>query len=302
MGYTPSIVQRRCEGQRRRIHIGATTKTRCGCLPIDSRFQRNRKKVGKDKGVTIWGPVEPPEKLGIRGSNVAVDCDLCTGCGVCLEICPTQVYEWRETSGHPTSKKKSFPVREVECVQCYKCETRCPEQAIRIVYGPTDRLTYIASYLFFFQAIGGISYGVLFGPSLGLLILFYVGWLTLVVAFFFFFSLIIYFRKRGKPGDGKGLMNTTVLVDSGTYGIIRHPFLLGVMLMMCASILISQHWLTAIVGVPIIVWGYAEAVKEEKGLVVKFGDEYKRYMEKVPRMNLVLGIMRLVRRRLSSKC
>ncbi len=148
-----------------------------------------------------------------------------------------------------------------------------------------------------FQIIGGIIYGVLFGPSLGLQTLFYVGGLILPVALILFFSIAIYFKKEGKPGEGKGLMNTTVLVDSGTYAIVRHPQLLGGILSMSASILISQHWLAAIVGVIVSVWSYREAVKEEKSLLVKFGDDYKRYMEKVPRMNLVLGIIRLLRRK-----
>jgi protein-S-isoprenylcysteine O-methyltransferase Ste14 len=147
------------------------------------------------------------------------------------------------------------------------------------------------------QTIGGIIYGVLFGPSLGLQTLFYVGWLTLPVALFFFFSLIIYFRKEGKPGEGKGLMNATVLVDSGTYAIVRHPQTLGTILLMSTSILISQHWVAAIVGLPLIVWAYLEVVKEEKSLMVKFGDDYKRYMQKVPRINFVLGVIRLLQRR-----
>jgi len=172
-------------------------------------------------------------------------------------------------------------------------------QAIRIVYGPTGRLTYLVAYLFFVQTIGGIIYGVVFGPSLGLQSLFYVGWVTLVVALFFFCSLIVYFRKEGKPGEGKSLMNTTVLVESGTYGIVRHPYILGSILMMCAAILISQHWLAAIVGVPVSACFYSGAVEEEEGLMVKFGDDYKRYMEKVPRMNFVLGIVRFLRRRKS---
>ena len=268
-------------------------------LPIDTNFQKNRKKVGKEKGVTVWGPVNPPETLGIRGSNVAVDWDICTGCGVCLEICPKQLYEWMETSNHPVSEKKAFPGRESDCVQCYECETKCPVQAIRIVYGPTGWLTYLAAYLFFVQTIGGIIYGVVFGPSLGLQSLFYVGWVALVVALFFFCSLIVYFRKEGKPGEGKSLMNTTVLVESGTYGIIRHPYILGSILMMCAAILISQHWLAAIVGVPVSACFYLGAVKEEKGLMVKFGDDYRRYMEKVPRMNFLLGLIRFLRRRKS---
>ncbi len=268
------------------------------CLPIDPEFQKNRKKVGKDEGIAIWGPVDTPEKLGIRGTYVAVDWDICTGCGTCLEACPQQLYEWMVTPGHPASEKKAFPARESDCVQCYKCETQCPAQGIRIVFpGPTGWLVSLAAYLFFFQTIGGIIYGVLFGPSLGLQTLFYVGWLILPVALLFFFSIAIYFKREGKPGDGKGLMDTTVLVDSGTYAIVRHPMALGSILLMSASILISQHWLAAIVGVPIIVWMYLAEVKAEKGLIIKFGDDYKRYMEKVPRMNFVLGVIRLLQRR-----
>ncbi len=96
-------------------------------------------------------------------------------------------------------------------------------------------------------------------------------------------------------------MNTTVLVDSGTYAIVRHPMALGSILLMSASILISQHWLAAIVGVPIIVRMYLEEVKAEKGLLVKFGDDYKRYMQKVPRINFVLGVIRLLQRRKREK-
>ncbi len=96
-------------------------------------------------------------------------------------------------------------------------------------------------------------------------------------------------------------MNTTVLVDSGTYAIVRHPQVLGTILLMSASILISQHWLVGIVGVPLIVWGYLEAVNEEKGLMVKFGDDYKHYLQKVPRINLLLGVIRILRRKREEK-
>jgi len=274
-------------------------------MPIDPNFQKNRKKVGKERGITIWGPVDPPKKLGIHGTYVAVDWDICTGCGVCLEICPLQLYEWVETSGHSTSKKKAFPAREPDCVQCYKCETKCPMQAIRIEFfpasaqGPTGWLFSLAAYLLFLQAIGGVIYGVWFGPFLGIQPLFYVGWVILPVALFFLFSIVIYFKRDGKPGEGKGLMDTTVLVDSGTYAIVRHPMLLGSILLMFASILISQHWLVAIVGVILSASGYRDQVKLEKGLLVKFGDDYKHYMEKVPRLNVILGIIRLLKRRIN---
>ena len=92
-------------------------------------------------------------------------------------------------------------------------------------------------------------------------------------------------------------MDTTVVVDSGTYGVVRHPQILGGILLMSASILISQHWLSAIIGIPISVWFYIDVPKDEKGLITKFGDDYKRYMQKVPRMNFLLGIIRLLRKK-----
>ncbi len=265
-------------------------------MPIDPDFQKKRKKVGKEKGIAIWGPLNPPEKLGICGTYVAVDRDICNGCGICLKVCPQQLYDWMETSGHPTSNKKAFPAKESICVQCYKCENQCPVQAIRITFpGPTGWERAEVS-LMFSQIIAGVIYGVLFGPYLGLGILFYIGWLILAVGLLFFFSPAIYFRKKGEPQKGKGLMDTRVLVDSGTYGVVRHPQILGSIFLVSSSMLISQHWLAAIVGIPISVWFYKEAAEEEKGLKLKFGDDYKRYMEKVPRMNFVVGIIRLLQR------
>lgn len=101
-------------------------------MPIDPDFQKNRKKVGSHKGHAVWGPVEPPTKLGIHGTNVAVDWDVCEGCGTCIDVCPIGVYEWAEAPGHPVSEKKSDPARESECIQCLACETQCPTQAIKI--------------------------------------------------------------------------------------------------------------------------------------------------------------------------
>lgn len=266
-------------------------------MPIDPDFQKKRKKVGKEKGIAIWGPVDPPDKLGIRGTYVAVDWDICEGCGVCLEVCPVQMYEWMETSGHPTSEKKAFPARELDCVQCYTCETKCSVQAIRITFPGLTGWERAVFLLMLSQIIGSVIYGALFGSYLGLEIPFYAGWIVLVVGLMFFFSPAIYYPKKGKPGEGKSFMDTRVLVDSGTYAIVRHPQVLGCILLMFAPILISQHWLAVIISVPVSVWFYTEAVKEEKGLILKFGDDYKRYMQKVPRMNLLLGIIKLLRRK-----
>ena len=265
-------------------------------MPLDPDFQKNRDNVGKEEGIAIWGPVEPPEKLGIRGTNVAVDWDICTGCGACLEICPVKLYEWKETPGHPTSEKKAFPARESDCIQCFQCDKRCPDQALRVIFWPTSYFTVIAC-LMLAQIIVGVAYGTFMGPYLGLRIPLYIGWAIVPIGFFFMVSPGIYFPKKGRPQEGKTTMDTTVLVDSGTYGIVRHPMFLGSIMLMSASILISQHWLSAIIGIPIAVWGYTEYLpKEEKGLIFRFGDDYRRYIQRVPKLNPLLGVIRLLKR------
>jgi len=101
-------------------------------MPIDPNFQKNKKVVGKHSEHDVWGPVEPPKKLGIHGTNVAVDWDICEGEGTCLDVCPVSVFEWAETPGHPVSEKKSDPAREADCIYCMACEAQCPTQAIKI--------------------------------------------------------------------------------------------------------------------------------------------------------------------------
>ena len=71
---------------------------------------------------------------------------------------------------------------------------------------------------------------------------------------------------------------------------------MGWLFMYVALILLSQHWLTAIIGIPGIVCVYLISRQEDQHLIEKFGDDYKDYMQKVPRMNLLVGIIRLVRR------
>jgi protein-S-isoprenylcysteine O-methyltransferase Ste14/NAD-dependent dihydropyrimidine dehydrogenase PreA subunit len=267
-------------------------------LPIDPDFQKNREKVGKEEGIAIWGPLEPPDKLGIRGTNVAVDWDLCTGCGTCIEVCPVKLYEWKDTPSHPTSDKKAFPTRESDCAYCFECENQCPTKAIRVTSeGASVPLSdTLFGWLILGEIIGGPVYGAIFGPFLMLKIPFYLGWIVLAVGLSLFISSLKSFRQKGKVADGKSIMDTSVIVDSGTYAIVRHPQFLGGTLLISASILISQHWLSAIIGVLALVWLYTDVLpRAEKELLIKFGDDYRRYMERVPRLNPIVGLIRLLR-------
>jgi protein-S-isoprenylcysteine O-methyltransferase Ste14 len=211
------------------------------------------------------------------------------------------VFEGVKTAGHPTSEK-AFPARELECVQCYMCEAKCPVQAIRTIYPGLTGWQNVLAWLFFpllvLQLIGGNLYGIWFGPLLGLQALFLVGWGVLVFGVLFLLSSLMAFRKQGEPIEGRGIMATTVLVESGTDRLVHHPQSHGMILMVCAPMFVSHHWLFALIGVPLIVPMFTTWIPDsEKHLIAKFGEDYKRYMEKVPRVNLILGIIRLLRRK-----
>jgi len=76
--------------------------------PIDPEFKSKRQVTGTFQGIKVWGPVDAPGQLGIWGTEVTVDFDICVADGACIEACPVNVYEWLDTPGHPASEKKPF--------------------------------------------------------------------------------------------------------------------------------------------------------------------------------------------------
>ena len=123
----------------------------------------------------------------------------------------------------------------------------------------------------------------------------YFGWAVLALSAVFGWMPIFAFRKKGGVAKGKSYVHTTVLVDSGIYTVVRHPQFLAMALINLALMLIAQHWLIVIIGAVSMVLLYLMAIKAEQYLIGKFGDDYKRYMQRVPRMNVFAGLTRLAR-------
>jgi protein-S-isoprenylcysteine O-methyltransferase Ste14 len=90
----------------------------------------------------------------------------------------------------------------------------------------------------------------------------------------------------------KGVEN---IVDSGVYAIVRHPMYLGAMMMFFSHIFLSQSWIVLFASVTAIVSCYLIVLSGDERNIEKFGDAYKLYMQRVPRMNLLFGIIRLFR-------
>ena len=140
---------------------------------------------------------------------------------------------------------------------------------------------------------------VLYNPA-GNQTLINLGWGVLMLSAIFGWLPIYTFRKKGGVKGG-GYIRTTVLVDSGIYGIVRHPQYLAGVLMSIALPMISQHWVVVLFGVVAVVIYYLDTFDEEVGCIEKFGEAYKEYMAAVPRMNFILGIIRSIRARSESQ-
>ncbi|GIU70928.1 MAG: hypothetical protein KatS3mg003_0407 [Candidatus Nitrosocaldaceae archaeon] len=133
-----TAIQQTASAQTAAPQQTASAQTAQAAKGIDPEFMKKRQvATTSEHGYKIWGPYEPPVKLGIHGTSVAVDFDLCVGDGACIEACPVNVYEWVETKGHPLSEKKAAPVREPDCIACLACESVCPPKAIKITPGAT---------------------------------------------------------------------------------------------------------------------------------------------------------------------
>jgi len=170
------------------------------------------------------------------------------------------------------------------------------EKTKRVQWEPTWKDVIFYSFLGILF-IGQVVLCFLFYNWANLDVLLYIGWTV------FAFSMVLgmlprmAFQAKGRAPEGESWIRTTVLVDSGIYAIVRHPMYLSFILLLISLILISQHWLSLIFSIPSVIYFYLSMVREERSSIDKFGDEYRSYMQRVPRMNLILGIVRLLRQR-----
>ncbi len=118
-----------------------------------------------------------------------------------------------------------------------------------------------------------------------------------LVALFFAFVPILLLHRLGRPIEGMGYMHTRTVVDSGLFSVVRHPQYLGYILFMLTFSLFAQRPLvTALAGLSIGLL-YVNTLLEERECTRKLGQEYRSYLERVPRFNLAAGLWRRLRRR-----
>jgi len=96
---------------------------------------------------------------------------------------------------------------------------------------------------------------------------------------------------------GRSFVETKKLVVNGIYAVVRHPQYLVWVLMYLALVFFNLHWAVVVLGFIGMVCVYEIARQEDRRLVERFGKSYERYMGNVPAMNLLMGMVRLCRRK-----
>lgn len=107
-------------------------------------------------------------------------------------------------------------------------------------------------------------------------------------------------RIRIEKGGLRSQDDTTALLNSGPYGVLRHPNEFALTLFFVTiPIFLSNYFhftfLSLTGNILVIFSNYYTCVQEEKLNIRKWGDEYREYMEKTPRW---VGIPRSWRIRL----
>ena len=109
-------------------------------------------------------------------------------------------------------------------------------------------------------------------------------WLGVVLGIIAGLLLTVTFRTLGKNlTDTVVTREEHVLVTSGPYRWVRHPFYVAFLLAVTANSLVTANWFLALTGGIAFGLIVLRTRTEEKNLIERFGEEYLQYMERTGR-------------------
>jgi protein-S-isoprenylcysteine O-methyltransferase Ste14 len=65
-------------------------------------------------------------------------------------------------------------------------------------------------------------------------------------------SQYLSFVKKGEVRKGQSYVHTTRLADTGIYSVVRHPQYVTFIMWAISDILLFQHWVVILLGIPVI--------------------------------------------------
>jgi len=120
--------------------------------------------------------------------------------------------------------------------------------------------------------IFGFIYSIFLPIKFGT-IWFYIGGIFFLIGFILNFSAIVSLRNvsANKP------------FDKGSYKFSRHPFYVSMIFIFVSVIIISLSWIFIILLAFLFIHLIIAVPAEEKYCLDKYGEDYRRYLEKTPR-------------------
>lgn len=104
-----------------------------------------------------------------------------------------------------------------------------------------------------------------------------ISWILLILSAYFGLAGYFLLKRKGNPSEN--FENTTVLVKSGVYSLIRHPLYFSLFLLGTATMMKDPAPLQIILGAVNLAAVWITARMEEKEMIEKFGEPYKEYMK-----------------------
>lgn len=98
-------------------------------------------------------------------------------------------------------------------------------------------------------------------------------------------------KNNGKVEEGNNYFDTNKVVDTGIYSYLRHPQYFSYMLLNIGFTCIYQNLIVVLLCAVVVLLFYLHTIQEEKGLIMKFGGEYEKYCQKVPRFNILKSML-----------
>ena len=160
----------------------------------------------------------------------------------------------------------------------------------RIILKDERALHLIGHILYITLYISLIVSSIIFYNSANLATSLYAGWII--------FACGVVILVSSSQTRRRYRMRET-FIQNGLYAYVRHPEFLGHMLIIISLISMAQHPISVAIGSVLLSLLCVEIVEEEKRNIEKFGEVYKDYMRRVPRINLLAGIIKSIRERKS---
>lgn len=112
-------------------------------------------------------------------------------------------------------------------------------------------------------------------------ILVIIGYIILCLGILLFFISLLTLMKN----------KTSQLIKTGIYRLVRHPMYLAAIIMFFSHMFFGQHLIVFISTGLGIICCYLIILSGDKRNIEKFGQDYRQYMEEVPQVNILWGII-----------